>query len=55
MERAERLECLEKLSRSIAPRLARHQQDENWIVSETTSPVNYTPIVAATTTSARLE
>ena len=26
---------------------------DNWIVSETTSPVNYTPIVTATTFSRR--
>ena len=54
MERAERLECLEKLSRSIEPpaRPAAPGGD-NWIVSETTSPVDYTPIVTATTTSSR--
>jgi hypothetical protein len=54
MERAERLECLEKLLRSIEPpaRPAAPGGD-NWIVSETTSPVNYTPIVTATTTSSR--
>ena len=52
MEREARLECLEKLSRSIAPpaRPAAPVGD-NWIVSETTSPVDYTPIVTATTPS----
>jgi len=50
MEREERLECLEALSRNIAP--ARPAQaSDNWIVSETTSPVDYTPIVTATTFS----
>src|SRR6476661_5546464 len=51
MERAERLECLEKLSRSIAPPARPAPVGDNWIVSETTSPVDYAPIVAATTPS----
>jgi hypothetical protein len=47
MEREERLECLESLSRNFAP--ARPVAGtENWIISETTSPVDYTPIVTAT-------
>ena len=52
MEREARLECFEKLSRSIVPpaRPAAPGGD-NWIVSETTSPVNYSPIVTATTSS----
>ncbi len=52
MEHAERLECLDKLSRDIAPALRQAPQADNgadnWIVSETTSPVDYTPIVTAT-------
>jgi hypothetical protein len=51
MERAERLECLEKLSRSIAPPARPAPGGGNWIVSETTSPVDYTPILTATTSS----
>ena len=51
MEREERLECLEKLSRSIAPPARPAPAGDNWIVSETTSPVDYTPIVTATTSS----
>jgi hypothetical protein len=51
MERAARLECLEKLSRAIAPPDRRSAGDDNWVVSETTSPVDYTPIVTATTSS----
>src|SRR5260370_21749579 len=51
MERTERLECLEKLSRSIEQPAGRVAGGDNWIVSETTSPVDYTPIVAATTSS----
>ena len=48
MEHAERLECLNKLSRDIAPLDRSPGSSDNWVVSETTSPVNYTPIVTAT-------
>ena len=52
MEREERLKCFENLSRSIAPPVRpAAPEGDNWIVSETTSPVNYTPIVTATTSS----
>ena len=51
MERAERLECLEELSRSIEQPARPAPGADNWIVSETTSPVDYTPIVTATTSS----
>src|SRR6476659_530464 len=51
MEHAERLECLENLSRKIAPPDALAQGSDNWIVSETTSPVDYTTIVSATAVS----
>ena len=49
LEQAERLECLDKLSRNIAPSPRQAPEAPNWIVSETTSPVDYTPIVTATT------
>jgi hypothetical protein len=52
---ADRLDCLEKLSRDITPaRPAASPAPEvapaadNWIVSETTSPLDYTPIAIAT-------
>src|SRR5260370_7961336 len=55
---AERLECLEKLSRNIVPpspaRPAASPAPEvapaadNWIVSQTTSPLDYTPVALAT-------
>jgi hypothetical protein len=58
---AERLECLEKLSHDIAPsspaRSAASPAPEvapsanNWIVSETTSPLDYTPVAIATALS----
>jgi hypothetical protein len=48
----ERLECLEKLSRAIAPPTRPSTTGENnWIVSVTTSPVDYSPIFIARTTS----
>ena len=60
LAQAERLECLEKLSRDIAPpppRLAASPAPglapaaDNWIVSETTSPLDYTPVAIATASS----
>jgi hypothetical protein len=57
---AERLECLEKLSRDIAPptpapppRLAPEAAPaaDNWVLSVTTSPLDYTPIAIATASS----
>jgi hypothetical protein len=51
LEHAERLECLQKLSRNIAPPAEPTPSGGNWIVSETTSPVDYTPIVTATASS----
>jgi hypothetical protein len=58
---AERLDCLEKLSRDIAPPSpprpaasaapAVAPAADNWIVSETTSPVDYTPVAIATASS----
>jgi hypothetical protein len=51
MQHAERVECLDKLSRNIAPPARPAPGGDNWIVSETTSPVDYTQIVSATTFS----
>ena len=56
---AERLECLEKLSRDLAPpprpveaaAPAAAPAADNWIVSETTSPLDYTPVAIATASS----
>ena len=48
MERAERLQCLDRLARDIAAPDRAAGGGDNWIVSETTSPVNYAPIVTAT-------
>jgi hypothetical protein len=50
LEREERLECLDNLLRNIAPTRPVPGAD-NWIISETTSPVDYTPIITATTSS----
>ena len=51
MERAERLECLDRLSRDIAVPDRAAGSGDNWIISETTSPVNYMPMVTATASS----
>jgi hypothetical protein len=47
MEREQRLECLDRQSRDITPPDHRARSADNWIISETTSPVDYTPIVTA--------
>jgi hypothetical protein len=47
MEREQRLECLDRLSRNIAPPDRSAGGGDNWIISETTSPRDYTPIVTA--------
>lgn len=51
MKGGERLECLDKLSRTVAPPRRAEPGEDNWIVSQTTSPVDYAPIAAATTAS----
>ncbi len=51
MERAERLDCLDKASRSVPTERRQARKTDNWIVSETTSPVDYSPIATATTFS----
>ena len=57
LAQAQRLECLEKLSRDIAPpptprpAASRAPAADNWIVSETTSPLDYTPVAIATASS----
>lgn len=48
LERAGRLECLDRLSRDIAAAPDRPARGgDNWMISETTSPIDYTPIVTA--------
>jgi hypothetical protein len=49
-EHAERLGCLNKLTRTIAPQ-HRLASEDDWIVSQTTSPIDYSPIATATTSS----
>jgi hypothetical protein len=48
-EHAERLGCLNKLTRTTSQH--RPMPEDDWIVSQTTSPVDYSPIATATTSS----
>ena len=57
---AEKMKCLDLLSREIAPEPARPRTasgsegtatPESWVVSETTSPIDYSPVVIATATA----
>jgi hypothetical protein len=54
MERALQPDCLEKLSRELADRNGQNSAEpaaRSWILSETTSPVDYSPTITATTLS----
>ncbi|WP_407120050.1 hypothetical protein [Bradyrhizobium sp. STM 3561] len=51
MQREERVECLDKLARSIEPSAGPTVAVSQWVVSQTTSPVDYTPVATATTSS----
>jgi hypothetical protein len=51
MEHADRLECLDNLSRAVTPSTAPAPNENRWIISQTTSPVDYAPIATATTSS----
>jgi hypothetical protein len=50
-ERMEQMECLERLSHAVVPPARSVPKDEGWIVSQTRSPVDYSPIVTATIVS----
>lgn len=54
LEKAGQLQCLDKLSRDPAPLLQLALAGDGWIVSETTSPVDYSPIATATTSSRKV-
>ena len=49
-EGIERLKCVDELLQEMAPDPAQ-PQGSNWIISETTSPVDYKPQIAALTTA----
>jgi hypothetical protein len=51
MESAARSECLEAPSRPTAPSPRLALAGDGWVISETTSPVDYSPIATATTSS----
>jgi len=51
MERADRLECLDKLSRAVEPLVRPAPKAGGWIVSQTSSPVDYAPIANASVAS----
>jgi hypothetical protein len=54
LERALQSECLEHLSRELADRKNQNSAEQgaqNWIVSETMSPVDYSPMITAATSS----
>lgn len=54
MQRADRLECLDKLSRAPVPAAPAEPKEDGWIVSQTNSPLDYSPIATATIVSREL-
>ncbi|WP_407116677.1 hypothetical protein [Bradyrhizobium sp. LMG 9283] len=55
MQRDERVECLDKLARSVGPPTGPTAAVNEWVIGQTTSPVDYTPIATATTSSREAE
>ncbi|KWV59018.1 hypothetical protein AS156_33075 [Bradyrhizobium macuxiense] len=53
MQWTDRSECLDKLPRRATPPLQLALAGDNWVVTETTSPIDYSPIATATTSSSR--
>jgi hypothetical protein len=51
MEQADRLECLDRLSRAVTPWAPPGPKEDRWIVSQTMSPLDYSPIATATLSS----
>ncbi len=51
MESAARSQCLDASSRPTAPSPRLALAGDGWVISETTSPVDYSPIATATTSS----
>ena len=51
MEGAERLKCLDEAPRTVATVDQAASKGDNWIISQTTSPVDYSPVATATTLS----
>jgi hypothetical protein len=50
-ERAEQLECPDNAAPTIRPVDQAASKGDNWIISQTTSPVDYSPVATATTWS----
>ena len=51
MEGADRFECPDRPSPAAVPPLQPARAGDGWVISETTSPVDYSPIATATTSS----
>lgn len=54
MEGADRLECLDKLSRAITSAIPPAATEDRWVISLTRSPLDYSPIATATISSEAL-
>jgi hypothetical protein len=55
MERADRTECLDKLSRTLELNTPLAPKEDHWIISQTKSPLDYSPMATATISSRQVE
>ena len=55
MKLADRMECLDKLSRALEPAIPLAPREDRWIISQTSSPLDYSPIATATISSREVE
>jgi hypothetical protein len=55
MERTDRLECLDKLSRAVTLAPPAAPNDDRWLISQTRSPLDYSPIATAVISSRDVE
>jgi hypothetical protein len=51
MPQADRLECLDRLARAVTGAVAAAPKEDSWVISQTRSPVDYSPIATATISS----
>jgi hypothetical protein len=51
LDRVAQVECLEKLSRELPDKNVQSSPEGTWVISETTSPVDYSPMITAATLS----
>jgi hypothetical protein len=51
MPQADRLECLDRLARAVTGAIPAAANEDRWVISQTRSPVDYSPMATATISS----